>query len=552
MRTTAKHIGRIGARARALGVASARRTATRLTVPVGVVALVVTATVAATPESTVSPTATLSAESTALIMCGATCPTPDAFWVESVMDQFITPTHRGQTITPVAVTTVGEAWPLTGLLRIIGSVTGDPRIVSAAWPDEPWWKLSGLFDVTADQSIEAGIADLEAEMAAHPNESLVIYGYSQSTIVANLEKKRLAEKYPVGTPAPDIDFVLGGDFNVPNGGVNARFPGLYIPILDSTSNGSEPTDTQFHTDVIIRQYDGVTDFPLYPLNIVSLLNAQMGFLYVHTYPFDVSLPADPTKSPAYEGTYGDTSYYFFETEDLPLFAPLRTLGVPESAIDVVEPFFRVIVELGYDRTIRSWEPTPARLIPRHDLATVAADLVDAIGEGIDNAAALVGSPAPLGIPAAPATVDQDAAVRQVLSAPNTTLRTVSREESEDAAQVVSTGESQPPAIAQDDPRGSQPRIRQALAAKHSQINQTIGAVKSIIGNGRTIVRSAGGHSGFAADIPRPLRKRPVREAVTNASGDIKSVVAEVSDSIKTALRGGKGDASEDGDAGLAQ
>ena len=62
---------------------------------------------------------------------------------------------------------------------------------------------------------------------------------------------------------------------------------------------------------------------------------------MHLYSLDVSLAADPTKSPAYRGTHGDTSYYFFETEDLPLFGPLRTLGVPESVIDVVEPFFRV-------------------------------------------------------------------------------------------------------------------------------------------------------------------------------------------------------------------
>ena len=48
---------------------------------------------------------------------------------------------------------------------------------------------------------------------------------------------------------------------------------------------------------------------------------------------------------------------------LPLFGPLRTLGVPESFIDVVEPFFRVLVELGYDRSIPPWEPTPTRLIP---------------------------------------------------------------------------------------------------------------------------------------------------------------------------------------------
>ena len=64
--------------------------------------------------------------------------------------------------------------------------------------------------------------------------------------------------------------------------------------------------------------------------------------------------------------------------------------MPEPLIDVVEPFFRVIVELGYDRSIQPWEPTPARLIPPLNPAKVATDLVNAIGEGINNAAALVG------------------------------------------------------------------------------------------------------------------------------------------------------------------
>ena len=82
--------------------------------------------------------------------------------------------------------------------------------------------------------------------------------------------------------------------------------------------------------------------------------------------------------------------------------------MPEPVIDVVEPFFRVLVELGYDRTIPPGEPTPARLIPTLDPATVATDLVNAIGEGINNAAALIGSPPLLSIPApvtpaAPAT-----------------------------------------------------------------------------------------------------------------------------------------------------
>ena len=105
-----------------------------------------------------------------------------------------------------------------------------------------------------------------------------------------------------------------------------------------------------------------------------------------------------------------------------MFAPLRTLGVPEPVIDVVEPFFRVIVELGYDRSIQPWEPTPARLIPPLDPATVAGDLVNAVGEGINNAAALIGAPPLLSSPAPAVTADQDAAMEQDFSGPGTTSR----------------------------------------------------------------------------------------------------------------------------------
>ena len=62
--------------------------------------------------------------------------------------------------------------------------------------------------LTFDQSVRGGVTDLEQAMAAHPNEPLVIYGYSQGAVIANLEKQKLAEQYPAGTEAPDIDFVL--------------------------------------------------------------------------------------------------------------------------------------------------------------------------------------------------------------------------------------------------------------------------------------------------------------------------------------------------------
>ncbi|MDG4667557.1 PE-PPE domain-containing protein [Mycobacterium sp. 236(2023)] len=341
---------------------------------------------------------TLSADTTALLVCGTTCPTWDDAGVQAIMDNFITPTQPGRDITPVAVKTPEELWPLTGILRLLGLVAGDPNIFGPggpAWPDEPWWKLTGFFDRTGNQSVEAGAAELEDAMLAHPGDDLVIYGLSQGAGVALTVKKRLAAQYPDGTEAPNVDFVLQGDVNVPNGGLQARLPGLYIPILDWTFTGPEPTDTQFDTVVISRQYDGFSDFPLYPLSVIADVNALLGIVFLHTRPFDVSLPEDPTESLAYQGTHGDSSYYFFESPDLPLFAPLRMLGVPEPFIDVVEPFFRVLVELGYDRSIPIWEPTPARLFPKHDMVTVLADLGDAVEEGVDNALALIGLP-PLG------------------------------------------------------------------------------------------------------------------------------------------------------------
>ena len=385
-------------------VSKFRHTATRMTVSIGVAVLVVMATVA--PVSSASSSDVPPPDKTALIMGASTIPTPDEFWVESVMNQFIAPTHAGQPIEPVAVTTPEEGGPLTGLARLLFSAFGPSNVWgpgSAAWPDEPWWKLSGLFDLTFEQSIRAGVADLEAAMAAHGNDDLVIYGYSQGAVVAIREKRKLAEQYPAGTKAPDIDFVLGGDGNLPNGGFLARFPGLHVPVLDWSFDGPEPTDTQFHTVVITRQYDFFADFPLYPINLVADLNAVLGFLYVHLYGFDVSLAPDPAKSTPFQDTHGDTTYYFFQTQDLPLFGPLRTLGVPEPVIDVVEPFFRVLVELGYDRSIPPWQPTPARLIPPLDPGKVAGDLVNAIGEGFNNALALFGLPPLLSIPAAPDT-----------------------------------------------------------------------------------------------------------------------------------------------------
>ena len=140
-----------------------------MTVSIGAAALVVTAIAAPPPIQAVSPAVKLSADSTAaLIVCGTTCPTPDDYVVDTVMNQFITPTHpnrahhagQGDDTSGVVARHRGPPPPRARIGAAELRWTGGP-----AWPDEPWWKLSGLFDLTYDQSIQAGVADLEAAMA---------------------------------------------------------------------------------------------------------------------------------------------------------------------------------------------------------------------------------------------------------------------------------------------------------------------------------------------------------------------------------------------------
>jgi hypothetical protein len=359
-----------------------------MSVSIGVAVLVMATVV---PVSSASASEPSPPDKTALVLGGTTVPTPDQAYLDAVRDHFVTPTQEpGQAVTYVAVTTPEVGGPFTGVYRLLFTAFGPQSVWGLdgpGWPDEPLWKLSGLFDVTFDQSVLGGVDDLDDEVIANGSDHLVIFGYSQGAIVANREKRRLAERYE-GTDAPDIEFVLIGDPNVPNGGLAARFPGVYIPLLDVSLNGPALTDTPFHTVEDISQYDGASDFPLYPLNLFSTANAVLGGLYVHPYDLEPSVDDPGT----IHTVTGDTDYYFHPTDDLPLFGPLRMIGVPEPLIDVVEPFFRVLVELGYDRSILPGEPTPARLIPPINPVKVAADLVDAVGEGVNNALALTGSP----------------------------------------------------------------------------------------------------------------------------------------------------------------
>jgi PE-PPE domain len=315
---------------------------------------------------------------TPIVMTGTFTADPDPQYVAMAMNDFILPSRDADNPpptpdynTPVPLDTPEQAWPITG-----------------------------LFDLVFGRSVQIGWDDLQDQIAettvAGDGQPIIVFGYSQSAVISTHEKRRLDGLYPVGGAAPDIQFVMIGDLNRPNGGVMTRFQGSYIPFIDFYFDGPAPTDTNFDTVDIARQYDGFADFPLYPVNLVADLNALLGILYVHTDYEAVSLnPDDPDYvAGTIEQQYGDTTYYTIPTAALPLLQPLRDLGAPEPLMALVEPALRVVVEAGYDRTVNPGVPAQAQLIPRVDPLQFAGDFVAAVGEGIEDAGDELQNPTP--------------------------------------------------------------------------------------------------------------------------------------------------------------
>jgi hypothetical protein len=308
------------------------------------------------------------------LMMGATgMPTPSEFWQDTIVTDYIDPA-TGSDYTPVMVATPASY---------------------------------------ASTSAPIGLADLQAAMAAqqlnYPGDPYLVEGYSQSAQIVVAEKIDLME----AGQHPDVTFLMLGDPYRPNGGMVERLTGLVVPGIGLFS-GTDPTDAGIPTIDIANQYDGFADFPQYPINVVSDLNDLLGIIYAHAAYGDGPLPegipslwppSEPLSGP-YTDEYtlgsteivqqvdGDTTFYFIPTTELPLLDPLRSLGVPESVLNIFQPALQVIVEAGYDRSIPFGDPTPAELIPTIDPATFTLEFANGVVQGANNALELFGTQLP--------------------------------------------------------------------------------------------------------------------------------------------------------------
>jgi PE-PPE domain len=216
-------------------------------------------------------------------------------------------------------------------------------------------------------------------------DEFVAFGYSGSAVVASLVKREsIADPQESGSTS----FFLLANPMRPNGGILKRGPeGLTIPIIGVTFYGATPTNscetgTCMPTVDAAAQYDGLGgDAPASLTNILAILNAAAGYYYLHG-----ELQNATFDDARYQGSYGDTDYYLYPTERLPLLMPLRGI-VPSPILTLLDAPLRAAIEGAYRRDVNPGIPTAAGLLPFLNPIQAILNIIVAIPTGIDDALA---------------------------------------------------------------------------------------------------------------------------------------------------------------------
>jgi hypothetical protein len=306
-------------------------------------------------------------DGTALVMGGSSIPIPPQSYVNAADTLYLQP--RDFTGTPQALDTPEGFYPTTG----VNSLTADASEAQGAQI------LNG--------AITGQIADGNVD-AANP---VVVFGYSQSSALSTMTMEQLWNQ---GVPSDDVHFVLVGDTAAPNGGLLERFTDLSVPSFGITFGNPTPDDL-YPTDVYTLEYDGFADFPQYPIDPLSDLNAFAGMIYEHlTY-----LVLDPgqIQNAIPLETTGDslTDYYMIGVQDLPLLDPLRLIPfVGNPLADLLQPDMTVLVNLGYGSITDGWSQGPANVATPFELfptdlnwSDVFTALLNGVPQGIEAAIA---------------------------------------------------------------------------------------------------------------------------------------------------------------------
>ena len=196
-------------------------------------------------------------------------------------------------------------------------------------------------------------------------------GLSQGTLALDQVQARLADD--PNAPAPnELTFTTIGDPTSRNafgqsflGGVFG--PGEYIPLIDYTMPPA--TESQYNSNRVVAMYDGLADFPDRAENVFAVANAIAGSTITHTPAAFTSPDIIPPQNIRSEvnSKGATTTSFLIPVNSLPLTLPMRYLGVPSWAVDMLDGTLQPIIDAGYSRNddpaTRPVTITPAGMDP---------------------------------------------------------------------------------------------------------------------------------------------------------------------------------------------
>ncbi|WP_428340735.1 PE-PPE domain-containing protein [Mycobacterium sp.] len=283
-----------------------------------------------------------------------------------------------------------------------------PGTLQSLTTPESLYPFTLPFSETLDASAAQGAQDivkavdhLIAAGGVDAADPVVVTGYSQGALDDSLAMSLLTKQL---VPSDDVHFVSLGDPSAPNGGLLERFDlpagtNPEAPSLGLTFSGATPSDL-YPTDIYTYEYDGFADFPKYPINIVSDLNAYLGILFNHVgylglTPEQVTPVADGGDAIQLPTSAADTltDYYLIPSDSLPLLDPLRLVPfVGNPLADLLQPDLKVLVNLGYGSIDNGFSPgyadvptTLGFLPPQSVLDQVPQALMNGLQQGLQDA-----------------------------------------------------------------------------------------------------------------------------------------------------------------------
>ena len=259
----------------------------------------------------------------ALVMGGTANPSPDLGYLERSAQAYLLP-H----------------FPALQLSNVFSQFTPEQF-----WPVTP--QLGGL---TFEQSVAQGVSLLDSGINTQLGPGKQRRRFRLLPERDDRHRGNQALMAPADQlPSSQLSFVLAGDPNNPDGGLLERFTGFYIPIPECAVQRRDPAEFSLPDHIYTIQYDGIADAPQYPLNVVSDLNAFLGYFIVHSnYPIP-DAPRLPTPC-IWRRRPATPAHPVLQvmTQNLPLIQFIRDIPYAGPPIaDIFQPDLRVLVDLGY-------------------------------------------------------------------------------------------------------------------------------------------------------------------------------------------------------------